>query len=126
MIRKKNAVLKFETVDNQTGNDPVTGEPIFSKNTSTVDCSLEQNRTSIDERVLEGVNDDTIYLYGRCLNPTQLTIEQRKQTTVNAEILTGNQWRKCKLQLRLNPNSVFGFDSFFGERIECKLITLDS
>jgi len=99
-----------------TDFDPITNEPIFNTNQSIVEVSLEQSG-KLDESVLQGTDETTVYLTGRCINPKTLTDTERKNQKVDCEIQIGNNWYPGKIELKPAPVSRLGLEKYFGEAL---------
>lgn len=126
LIFEKNGKLIFTLEDNKTGNDPITGEPIFETKEEIVDVHIEKNDNKIYQNLIEGKNPDSFYIVGRCINPKYLNLKQRKQKIAKCKILINRDldiWKKYKLQLRMSPKSNNYFENFLGEYIEGEIIS---
>ena len=117
---KVNFKLKFEISggsSSPTSFDPITGEPIFNTTEQVVEASLEQGGNMAEE-ILQGTDEAKTYVVGRCINPKNLTDQQRKKQKVNCEMLINNDWYPAKLEIKPKPASRLGLESFFNELVE--------
>ena len=112
-----NARLYFNEYSS-TVFDPLNNFPEKSESLIPVEVSIEQSGDVESERLV-GVDETRRYYSGKCINPRQLTDEQRKAGKVRIEIEIGDTSYSGNFEfLPVSSARIDTVNKFFGEKIE--------
>lgn len=104
--------------DKSIGEDPITGNPIESFIEIPYFASLEMPKTKNEDFNDSGVTGQSLYLSGRCVQPTRLPKELLNYESVRAKLQrAADVWVEGTLRLELAHASRFRFFNYWGDWI---------
>lgn len=114
-----NATLTYTIPDSTTPTfDPITGAPIFTETTDTVELSVEEGEDIGQNAPIVGKDQIVIEINGRCVNPKTLP-SWIQPLSVIPVVYNSASFSNLNAQLHfgLNIKSRLNLDEFFGSPI---------